>query len=232
MNVSKKLLKLLVIVLFASLIMNSVPLMALAEDNVSFLSVDSSEIGGLSLDAVSANFGGTSMPKANPAYNGFIAPPNQNPIPADAIHIQTATQLAAIGGAQSAGKYYVLDNDITITLIDGWTPIDDFRGTFDGRGHSINNLHTIEEHVKIDAGLFGKIEESVTIKNVCVNIGTIGLTAFSSTSGASAGGLVGLIHSGVTTITNCYVTGNVFALVSGYNSATPHAGGLVGRSGI
>jgi len=220
MNVSKKLLKLLVIVLFASLIMNSMPLMAMAEDTVSFLSVNSSEIGGLSLGAVSANFGGTSLPKSNPAYNGFIAPPNQDPIPADAIHIQTATQLAAIGGAQSAGKYYVLDNDIN--LIDEWVPIDGFNGIFDGQGHNINNLYVLKSSNRQYVGLFGQITgRGATIKNVGVNIGSEGLTA--SGSSVSAGGLVSNSNN-LLNIANCFVVGDVSAY-----GTTCFVGGLVGN---
>lgn len=62
-------------------------------------------------------------------------------VPSDAIHIKTAAELAAIGGEVSAGKYYVLDNDINLTA--EWTPIDNFRGTFDGQGYSINNLYVL-----------------------------------------------------------------------------------------
>ena len=50
------------------------------------------------------------------------------------VYISTPEELAAIGGWQSAGKYYALSNDID--LVDEWAPIDNFQGTFDGQGYS------------------------------------------------------------------------------------------------
>jgi|GEM_PF-2401845 len=147
----------------------------------------------------------------------------------DVVHIQTAAQLATIGGVQSAGKYYVLDNDVF--LVDEWTPIDDFRGIFDGQGHSVNNLYILESSGVSYAGLFGQITTSgVLIKNVGVNISSKGITAnFSSDVyvSASAGGLVGYNIGGVIVV-NCYVTGDVTAVSSGSSSAW--SGGLIGYS--
>ena len=177
---------------------------------------------------IGADFENIEMPKAQ--ANGFIAPIDNN-VPDNAIHIQTAEQLASIGGADSEGKYYVLDNDIN--LVDEWTPIDDFRGTFDGQGHSINNLYVLEESKREYAGLFGEIDyysNGVTIKNVGVNIGSQGMTSSSysasSYSYSCAGGLIGLSGSS-TTIENCYSTGNATAAAA----AASYAGGLIGCSG-
>jgi len=111
-------------------------------------------------------------PFMNPTYN-VVGNVNHNGVRKDVIHIKTATQLAAIGGIDSEGKYYVLDNDINLS--NGWVSIHDFRGTFDGQGHSINNLHVIEGSNGYIAGLFGVIANRVvTIKNVRVNISPIG----------------------------------------------------------
>ena len=205
--------------------------MAIAEDGMSLSSFSSQELGNSSLENVGANFDGIIMPQANSAYNGFIAPPNQEPIPVDAIHIQTATELAAIGGEENAGNYYVLANDID--LINEWIPIDDFRGTLDGRGHSINNLHISESSNRQYAGLFGQVN-SGTIKNIVVNIGYAGLAAsFSGTSmPVYAGGLVGYGSGGVV-VENCYVTGDTSAKSSvsvsaGRADANAYVGGLVG----
>jgi len=152
---------------------------------------------------------------------------NINDIPANAIHIKTAEQLASIGGADSKGKYYVLDNDINLTK--EWVPIDDFFGaTFDGQGYSINNLYVLKESKRQKAGLFGTISgDGRTIKNVCINIGKQGVNAFTDVSSdfVYAGGIIGdCLLLGKIIIENCYVTGNISS--TGYYS---YAGGLIGR---
>ena len=73
---------------------------------------------------------------------GFLAAIDPIPSDANVLHISTAAELAAIGGPDSEGKYYVLDNDINLT--EEWIPIDDFGGTLDGRGYCINNLYTLK----------------------------------------------------------------------------------------
>ena len=52
-----------------------------------------------------------SPPKAG--SNGFIAPIDDN-VPSNVVRIRTAAELAAIGGVQNTGIYYVLENDITL----------------------------------------------------------------------------------------------------------------------
>ncbi|MCL2135196.1 MAG: hypothetical protein FWH37_06545 [Candidatus Bathyarchaeota archaeon] len=142
---------------------------------------------------------------------------SQEEVPKDAVHIKTAEQLAAIGGEDSEGKYYVLDNDLD--LVDEWAPIDDFRGTFDGQGHTINNLYVLESSNRKYAGLFGEITYAITINNVAVNININGLAATSA-----VGGLIGF--SRTVDVVDSYVTGNI--IVSG-SSVT--VGGLIGLSG-
>jgi len=220
-------LNLSVIILFVSLIISSAPFTALAQSSPEIF--DPLELTSFSLDGVGANFDDVAMPKANPAYNGFIAPPDQDPIPVDAVHIQTAQQLAGIGGAQSANKYYVLDNDIN--LVDEWVPIADFRGTFDGRGHSVNNLYVLASSNRQYAGLFGRLTVAgVAIKNVAINTGSNGITASRSESGiVYAGGLVGDGGSGLSLV-NCFVVGDVVASSFGYSNV--QVGGLAGSANI
>ena len=98
-------LKFSVIILVTILIVNSMPLMAIAKD--------------------------TTL--------------NQTDIPDNAVHIKTAKDLAAIGGADSEVQYVVLDSDIE--LDDEWKPIEGFRGTFDGQGYKINNLYVLESSI-------------------------------------------------------------------------------------
>ncbi|MCL2643181.1 MAG: hypothetical protein FWD52_06695 [Candidatus Bathyarchaeota archaeon] len=153
-------------------------------------------------------------------------------IPENAKHIQTAAQLADIGGIKSAGEYYVLDNDIN--LVDEWVPIEDFSGTFDGQGYSINNLYVLKSSNRENAGLFGTVINVVTIKNVGVNINSNGVTASSSSGYTSAGGLVGRISGSIScsiSVMNCYVTGDVTA-TSTNSIGYACAGGLLGMSDI
>jgi hypothetical protein len=222
MKPAKIFMNLSVIVLFVSLIISSAPFTALAQSSPEIF--NPLEVNSFSLDGVAANFADVAMPKANPAYNGFIVPPNHHSIPSGAIHIQTAQQLAGIGGAQSAGKYYVLDNDID--LVGEWVPIDDFRGTLDGYGHRVNNLYVLENSNRQYAGLFGQIDiAGVVIKNVAINTGPNGITVVSTSTFVCAGGLVGISSAGVV-VENCFVVGDVSV-----SSSWAYLGGLVGCGG-
>jgi len=142
-------------------------------------------------------------------------------LPKGAIAIETEADLRAI--PKGATGHYVLMNDITLTK--EWEPIEDFQGTFDGQGYSINNLYILKNSNKQYAGLFGEVKRGTTIKNVTVNIGVQGISAVASEYYAYAGGLVG--YGSNATITNCYVTGNVSATSTSFNRFT-YAGGLVG----
>ena len=171
-----------------------------------------------------ADIGNTSLVKSAKEENkNNNSTQGKGDVPADAIHIKTADELSKIGGANSEGKYYVLDNDINLTA--EWVPINDFRGTFDGQGHSINNLYILESSDLSRAGLFNggvknnRVSNSLTIKNVRVNIGIQGITARNF-----AGGLVADARE--LTIENCYVTGKVSS--SGWYDSC--AGGLVGHA--
>jgi hypothetical protein len=141
----------------------------------------------------------------------------QEDVPKDAVHIKTAEQLATIGGEDSEGKYYVLDKDID--LVGEWVPIDDFRGTFDGQGYSVNNLYVLESSNRQYAGLFGQTTCAITIINVVVGINFNGLFATSA-----VGGLIG--SSGAVVVANSYVTGDIIV-----SSSSVNVGGLIGLSG-
>jgi hypothetical protein len=160
----------------------------------------------------------------------FIAPIDTN-IPRNAIPVSTAAELAAIGGAQSNGRYYILVNDID--LVDAWVPIDDFRGTLDGQGYSINNLHMSldpRDAEPADAGLFGSITRNATIRNIGVNIGLQGIFVFGGITtrfNSTAGGLIGYVGGGNNiTVENSFVIGNITNPES-VHFAT-NAGGLIG----
>jgi hypothetical protein len=164
-----------------------------------------------------------------PLTDSVYGADNQAGVPATARHIKTAADLAAIGGVQSKGEYYVLDNDITLTA--EWIPIEDFRGTFDGQGHNIRNLYVLESSNRQYAGLFGGIYAAGSIiKNVGITISPNGVTASAAGYefyGTNAGGLIGYTHGtsyDALTVTNCHVTGSVTAAGS-----FACAGGLIGQ---
>ncbi|MCL2135818.1 MAG: hypothetical protein FWH37_09815 [Candidatus Bathyarchaeota archaeon] len=184
------------------------------------------------------------MPLLSMTYTVWAV--DQNSVPKNAIHIKNVDELAIIGGDDSEGGYYILDNDIN--LKDEWVPIDDFRGTFDGNGYSINNLYVLENSKKWCAGLFGRINVSdVVIKNVGVNIHSKGLTVSTSSvydydyfdENADldywhsfpiyAGGLVGYAIGDIVVV-NCYVTGNVAANLIQSPASFAYVGGLVGNN--
>ena len=115
--------------------------------------------------------------------------------------------------------------DINITLgknIDltgkGWTPIGTnyekrYKGTFDGRGHTIKGL-TVTTNDQF-VGLFGYLDKAGTVKNVVME--GIQITSNHVLMSGNTGGVVG---SGWGTIENCSVSGSV--------SGTVYVGGVVG----
>ncbi len=147
-----------------------------------------------------------------------------------------------------------------ITLIDtNWTPIgndsNQYKGTFDGDGHTITGLKVdIQSDNIIYAGLFGCLGAGGTIKNVsltdskitcsgnrvyaggvcgwntgtienCYNTGEVSGTGTSSYGYVYAGGVCGYNAGG--TIQNCYNTGEVNgASTSTFNPV--NAGGVCG----
>ena len=115
--------------------------------------------------------------------------------------------------------------DINITLgknIDltgkGWTPIGTnyekrYKGTFDGRGHTIKGL-TVTTNDQF-VGLFGYLDKAGTVKNVVME--GIQITSNHVLMSGNTGGVVGYSWG---TIENCSVSGSV--------SGTNCVGGVVG----
>ena len=165
---------------------------------------------------------------------------------ANPYRISTADQLNAI--RQNLEAHYRLENDIDLssTVIwdygRGWQPIgtdgEQFKGAFDGAGHTLLNLTVNRPHSDYQ-GLFGYVWdatlENVRLENVTVigrkdigslsgyvNVSTIeGLFATGQVQGmmGDVGGLVGVLNS--STLTNA---GTVFD-VQGH---VRNVGGLVG----
>ena len=125
-------------------------------------------------------------------------------------------------GTSLAAKY-VLGLDINASATSGWTggfmPLgrnaggQEFSGTFDGLGHSVNHL-TIDRPSTNDVGLFGFVSGG-SLRNM-------GLIDATVTGQSTVGSLVGNMYSGV--IENVFATGNV-------SGSQPSVGGIVGQAG-
>jgi hypothetical protein len=171
----------------------------------------------------------------------------------------------------TTGKFFKLNADIDLggensavqptAPGSGWTPIGEpdheFRGTFDGNGHTIKNLYILANGTS-NSGLFGIIH-GATLKNFGVesgviegtvgdssNLGLVGIAQNSSTidqvfngihisvSGASgnsgtvrAGGISGRLLDG-SEIINSYNTGNVSVTNVSESNIYPQVGGIAG----
>ncbi|MBQ7951261.1 MAG: hypothetical protein IJ278_06035 [Clostridia bacterium] len=157
--------------------------------------------------------------------------------------IKTERQLYAMATDQARmgdNIYYQLANDIALTA-KHWTPIGasvDFRGVFDGNGHTISNVEHVRSSIN-NIGFFGV--NAGTIKNLKVSgdiigKGNTGLLAATNyglienclsegtvvSNGDNAGGLVGYNDGGKIR------TSGSFASVSGQNNV----GGLLGYSNV
>jgi len=106
-------------------------------------------------------------------------------------------------------------------------PAIDFTGTFDGNGHTINNINIVDRtynptpagdyRSSADVGLFARLGSGGTVKNLKVTGSVSG-----GERGVNVGGIVGANNRG--TVTNCTFSGSVNG-----GSAT-NVGGIVGQN--
>jgi hypothetical protein len=124
--------------------------------------------------------------------------------PENPYQIATAEDLGAIFRFDREASYKLIE-DIDLTDITwGNAPIPNLDGMFDGNGHLIKNLTIKDEMTDSSLGLIGYIGSNGKIRN-------LGLENVSITAGNDSYNLGGLAGSNSGTITNCYVTGHVFA---------------------
>lgn len=113
--------------------------------------------------------------------------------------IEDAFDLNAV--RNNLSKSYKLINNINLISFssgEGWVPINDFSGVFDGNGHIIMNLY-INRPASTRQGLFGSTTDSSVIKN-------LGLENINVVGSDQVAGLVGYNRSH---IYNCYVSGTI-----------------------
>lgn len=141
---------------------------------------------------------------------------------------------------------YILMNDIDMSMDTaeggdwnltghGWTPIDEFKGAFDGNGHRIIGMHIYGE-MEQDVGLFGKIgysyPETVSIENIAMV--DIDIDVELKNTQYSVGGIIGSDCDNEVDIEKCYITGNVnvkYSRILNANGSWHGVGGLIGDGG-
>lgn len=151
----------------------------------------------------------------------------QIPISDGVYQISTPEELQAFsfivngiaGYTQKASAKAALINDINMTGMSTWLPIGTnstpFKGTFDGQGHTIQNLAVKTN--KSYSGLFGKTSNAI-IKDLHVS-GTLTVA-----EGSGEHGTVGYAEG--TTITDVHSALNI--TTSKANADTKHIGGIAG----
>lgn len=136
----------------------------------------------------------------------------------DPYQVVTAEHLDVIA-AKSLTAYYIQTADINLTGI--WEPVGTydtpFTGSYDGGGHTVNNL-IINKQANNDVGFFGFVSGGGTIKNLRI-------TGANVTGGVNVGILVGIIADGGGaqgggSIIDCSTVGTV--------AGTSRVGGLIG----
>lgn len=149
--------------------------------------------------------------------------------------IRTVSELYAIRNDLKGS--YKLMNDIDLSKAtakggeldtgNGWTPIDGFKGKFDGNGYQIKGM-TIYGEMEKTAGLFGSIGGGAIIMNLgmCdVNIDIkVSKNAYPD---GDCGAIAGHIGHDVF-LTNCFVSGKIYVECNYGNSV----GGLVGNGDV
>jgi hypothetical protein len=144
---------------------------------------------------------------------GYLAFAEQEP-----VGISNSQELQQM--RENPSGNYVLVDDIDLSHIDNFEPIENFTGAFDGNGHTISNL-TIDRPETDGVGLFRTVRDSTRLFGLVGDKGTVRNVRIKDanvTGFEDVGGLVGRNVRG--TVTESYLQGNV--------SANRRVGGLVG----
>lgn len=135
------------------------------------------------------------------------------------VEISNAEELQQV--RENPGGNYVLVDDIDLSGIDNFEPIENFTGTFDGNGHTISNL-TIHRPEMDWVGLFLSVRDDTRLFGLTGNEGTVRnvrLEDVNVTGGRFVGSLAG---ANLGTVTGLSVTGEV--------RGDEVVGGLVGQN--
>ena len=142
--------------------------------------------------------------------------------------IQTAKELVAFAKAANKGEdltewrnekgVICLENDIDMTKVKKWTPIKEFKGTFDGQGFALVNWKT-------KAGLFDLIADGGIVRNLRID-GSCSMNV--STKGDVIAGFIARVNKGI--IQNCENNAHI-KFKAAYTEQHIYIGGLVGQNG-
>ena len=143
--------------------------------------------------------------------------------------ISNAKELAAFAKAANKGEdiskwrnekgHICLEGDIDMAKMKKWVPINEFKGTFDGKGHTILNWKTKQ-------GLFDIIGENGVVQNLRIDA--------SCTMNVAGGeeiiaGFIARVNKGI--IKNCENGGSI-KFKGPYTEKHIYIGGLVGQNGF
>lgn len=136
-------------------------------------------------------------------------------------YISTAAQFAQIGKPVTQGNEwtvyhsYELLNDIN--LIETFTPLNAFYGTFAGEGHTISNLRVLSANANV--GIFGTLSTGAKFENVILS--NLSVTS-TNTSAVAVGGIAG-VNNGF--IGKVQLTGTITSA-----SEIAYVGGIAGKN--
>lgn len=143
--------------------------------------------------------------------------------------ISTAKELAAFAKAVNKGEdiskwrnekgHIYLEKDIDMAKMKKWTPIKEFKGTFDGNGHALLNWKTKQ-------GLFELITENSTVQNLRID-SSCSMTVSTKVEQVIAG-FIAAVNKGI--IQNCENGGSI-KYKGIYTEKHIYIGGLVGQNG-
>ena len=144
--------------------------------------------------------------------------------------ISNAKELVAFAKAANKGEdisawrnekgHIALEGDIDMAKIKKWTPIKEFKGTFDGKGFALLNWKTKE-------GLFDLIETNGVVKNLRIDA-SCSMSVNTKCEEVIAG-FIARVNKG--TISNCENGGSI-KYRGVYTEKHVYIGGLVGQNGF
>lgn len=172
------------------------------------------------------------------------------------VDITSAAELAWLSSQNTSFEGYTFNLTTDINLNNHeWTPIgaNGFKGTFDGKKHTVSNLKCTNSH---HAGLFGNLN-SATVKDVTVsgsvsyvtnNLGALGgiagwvtnstisgctnqcaVTGMAGGNQAWVGGIAGNVYS-VGACTSIFTNNTNTGIISTTSHTDSYAGGIIGRA--
>ena len=143
--------------------------------------------------------------------------------------ISNAKDLAAFAKAVNKGEdlskwrnekgHICLECDIDMAKMKKWTPIKEFKGTFDGKGFALLNWKTKQ-------GLFDLIAENAIVKNLRIDT-SCAMTVLNKQEQVIAG-FIARVNKGI--IQNCENNGSI-KYKGSYTDKHIYIGGLVGENG-